>query len=409
MRESVADFIKKKFPKYARSELGTEGDPIRQAILEKRMPLYGTDIRDFRNYAIDAAQAGNPEALYDLTLAYDKGTGIKPFAVNTVDEEARWTAQREYLDALIDQEARRIAAEGGDPEIARKVLDRELIHATPKELQGSSSTLSREREMIAALGGNLDDPAAKQAIQNGEIFYGFEPTDFRKLALFAPREVADYLSSIPANRLSSMSFPEAMIEGAKRVKLSRDWEEVVRVAEKGKASTLPKETLLFGTRPLTKTAKDLEWVQITDPKAAQLEGAMMGHSVGGYAKEGSYNLGGKAALESGKANLFSLRNSKGLPEVTVEMEKTKEGQLRIKQIQGKYNSAPEEFKDQVFDLVNRTKSEFGMGNFGQRYDVDRGGNPLDEGVRIRWPEEFQAWSARQSAGKKTTDFIKDNS
>jgi hypothetical protein len=52
-------------------------------------------------------------------------------------------------------------------------------------------------------------------------------------------------------------------------------------------------------------------VQLTDPKATQMEGNMLGHSVGGYADYGTYNHGGREAFENGVAQIYSLRDAKG--------------------------------------------------------------------------------------------------
>jgi hypothetical protein len=63
------------------------------------------------------------------------------------------------------------------------------------------------------------------------------------------------------------------------------------------------------------------WFKITNPLYTELEGALMDHSVGGYANTGSYNLGGRKAIESGRAGVFSLRNNQtGRPRVTVEID-----------------------------------------------------------------------------------------
>ena len=64
-----------------------------------------------------------------------------------------------------------------------------------------------------------------------------------------------------------------------------------------------------------------EWVRLATPEAAQLEGFLMNHSVGLYADPGTrYNAGGREGFLSGKARVFSLRDSNtGQPKVTMDV------------------------------------------------------------------------------------------
>jgi hypothetical protein len=66
------------------------------------------------------------------------------------------------------------------------------------------------------------------------------------------------------------------------------------------------------------------WVQLNRPGQFAAESDAMGHSVRGYEprdKGGSdyYGLGGFKAIESGEAKIYSLRDEKGQPHVTIEV------------------------------------------------------------------------------------------
>jgi hypothetical protein len=71
--------------------------------------------------------------------------------------------------------------------------------------------------------------------------------------------------------------------------------------------------------------QDYRWVQLNRPGQFAAESDAMGHSVRGYEppdKGGSeyYGLGGYEAIQSGDARVYSLRDEKGQPHVTIEVE-----------------------------------------------------------------------------------------
>jgi hypothetical protein len=419
-REGVVDFIKKKLGKYIRSDFGTEEDPLRRAIESGRLETFGKDKDTFRSYALKAAREGDPDAVFDVTKAYDIGTGIRPTVMlPTRDFGEGQLAKQKAVDDLVSK----IVAEGGDPEIARSMVGRQLRSVsrdeTDKVLQTGEEGYSK---VLKTFGVDKNRPKDmgffERALDQGDIAYG---KDFLNLQFLRPQDLAEALGAIPSNKLASMDFPEAVVEGNRLMKKSRDLDENIKIAEKGKGSTLPKEILFFGTKPLKTPAKSGQWINITDPDAARLEGALMRHSVHGYGKEGPYGLGGKQALLSGKANLFSLRDEKGLPMVTVEMENMamqkmsdrealKTPDFKVRQVQGKFNSAPEDYIDDVFDLAETINGRWSEGPAGnQRYGKDRSGKDLDEPKIIEWGKLFANRKAQgKAAGGEITKFIKDN-
>ena len=313
--------------------------------------------------------------------------------------------------------------QGGDEQIARSIVERQLRSLsrdeTDKALQTGEEGYSKIFRTFGVDKTKPKDMAFfERALDQGDIAYG---RDLLSLQFLRPQDLTEALGAIPPNKLASMDFAEAVVEGNRLIKKSRDFEEILKIAEKGKGSTLPKETLFFGTTPLRTPEKSGQWVQITDPDAERLEGALMRHSVGGYGKEGAYNLGGKQALLSGKANLFSLRDEKGLPLVTVEMENMatqrmsdrearKTPDFKIRQVQGRFNSAPEEYLDDVFNLAETVNGRWSEGLAGrQRYSKDRTGKEFDEPKVINWGELFANRKAQgKAAGGEITKFIKDN-
>lgn len=97
------------------------------------------------------------------------------------------------------------------------------------------------------------------------------------------------------------------------------------------------------------------WVQLNKPGQFDAESDAMRHSARGYeptSPEGEYyGLGGFAAIKSGKAKVFSLRDASGKPSVTVEIEALPDGSHRVVQVKGRANSNPKpEYSQMIEDL-----------------------------------------------------------
>ena len=419
-RADVADFIAKKMPKYLRSDFGTENDPIREAVQSGRIGLFGRDKEKLRGYALAAAREGEPEALQDVTRAYDRGTGLRPFVIKP--DELDYDATAELKNKAVDRLVQRMVAEGADENLSRAILSEQLEDVPLKDLEAAAiadagnarSNFGTSAQALASFGGKDQTEFIRKAVEQGDIAFGMG--SFRLLSMFEPEAIAKTIGAVPPEKLARMSFPEAFIEGTNLLKSTRDFDVALDTARRGKGNTLPKETLFFGTKPQTKV-KSGQWVQITDPLAAKLEGALMGHSVGGYGDEGSYNLGGKKALMSGKANVFSLRDEKGLPMATIEMEDLNAGtgqppDFKVRQTQGKFNSAPEDYMDDVFDLADNLNARWPEGLAGdQTYLTDRSGKALDEVKRIKWGDLYRQRKQNRppegmAAGGEVTNFIR---
>jgi hypothetical protein len=406
--KTVADFIRTKGRKYLTTAYGTSDDPLRAALLEGRLPRYGSDKERFRSYLMKAAESGDPEALQDLEKAYDQATGIR--AISYVPPDMEGTAYA--VSGKADRGMReRMAAEGVEPELMNP------DYPTPTkmdQLLSEYSTPARKElaRLMVSAGSKIDDPAieAKRreaflkelkgseqsllyAAEKGEPIYDVMGTytDFMNA-----RNVAQGIASIPVGELGRMSFPEAVIKGAQNMRFKRDWEAVIDNAKAGKP--VPKEIYFQGTNPVYELSKDQKWVRIMTPDAVELEGAAMRHSIGGYKTSSSYNLGGKPAFESGLARVFSLRNEKGIPQVTVESKFTDDKGLEITQIKSKFNSMPTpEEKKALFELFDN----LGPTSFkSDTYSSTRTGDRLEEAKTVDWGNEYQDYLKYKNKGEE---------
>lgn len=126
------------------------------------------------------------------------------------------------------------------------------------------------------------------------------------------------------------------------------------------------------------------WVQLNRPGQFAAESDAMGHSVRGYEQdpalggESTYGHGGWGAIQSGNAQIFSLRDKYGLPHATIEVESNQDAPLRgrmpaITQIKGKANAAPaEKYHPFIHDFISsRNWADIGDAeNVGLRYYLD---------------------------------------
>jgi hypothetical protein len=197
----------------------------------------------------------------------------------------------------------------------------------------------------------------------------------------------------------------------------RKYEQSIELARQGKTPT--KEALFYFTDPvldLKKGDASLQWVQLNNSKAAEMEGVMMGHSVGGYNKLDPYNLGGKDAFDAGNAKLFSLRTERGIPKVTLEYGSPVNSLMfrfnepdkdLVRQIQGLSNSAPLDYLPEIFDLMKQKDLKFPKGQM-QSYYKDRNGKDLDEIIIIDWSRLQRYYDQGNSFDYKISREIDSN-
>jgi len=396
-REAVKEFIDKKARKYFTTEYGTGNDALRNAIRTGEMPIIGRDVDRFPPYLLHAAQnadvPGHAVAKKHLEKAYDELSNLEGNVlglINSSDADARRMFQ-EHMRQTKEQQRQLMAAEGVPDEFQHPALNSYSL----SDLETyPSSTKSLRRLMEAGEQGTL--PSGIQgAMQRQQPVYDVSQP---YMEFLQPRAVAENLAALPANKLKNMSFADAMVEGSKKLKVFRDYDSAIAKADRG--GTLPKEVTELYTKPFLKGDTG-EWRQIIEPRATDLEGKLMGHSVGGYREGETYGTaytglpyGGKKAFEEGLVKVYSLRNDKGQPTVTLEMAKSDGGKgdkWNITQIRGPFNSEPAanqwndifKFIDKGADHINTIKSN--------SYTADRTGQGLTQGTAVDWGREYDMW------------------
>lgn len=190
-------------------------------------------------------------------------------------------------------------------------------------------------------------PHLRQAATSGEYVtqsYGNinlagEPTFVGNLSV---RELKDYLQTKTPNEIKNMGIEDAAVKAEQW----RDLLEEARVNPQKVAHRLGPKYLLKGTDTVMPSLKNMQWVDVKTPEALTLEGNLMGHCVGGP----SY----LEAVKKGVTKIYSLRDQRGVPHVTVELAKDADGTFGIvSQIKGTADTAPEKYFNHVNDFLDK--------------------------------------------------------
>jgi len=95
------------------------------------------------------------------------------------------------------------------------------------------------------------------------------------------------------------------------------------------------------------------WVRLDKRGQFSAESDNMGHSVRGYETINEYGHGGWEGIQSGKAEVYSLRGKNGKPVATVEIDASDPNRPLITQVKGKFNktSLPDNVEAMVQDFA----------------------------------------------------------
>jgi hypothetical protein len=213
----------------------------------------------------------------------------------------------------------------------------------------------------------------RQALDRGETLFWFDTNP----RLDEPvRHVIDYVISLDKVAKQPQEHEASLQEEAARRlrKLTRltftqvsehadDWFARLQAAGREHAERADAS----GSKPVMNFHDGFRWVEITDPAALDREGDIMQHCVGG----GSYDKD----LTDGRVRIFSLRDAKNQPHVTVEVSsltrviedpdddwntQAAEGQWQVIQIKGKQNEGPApKYARYIGPLLNGLKYPLG--------------------------------------------------
>ena len=341
----VANFLDKKMRNFVMKELGTADDPVFKKMLSGEMPNY-----TYRtNEELAAARAGDPKALKDVRDAYDASMNMNFYIGKQQANRLSGDKGYSYIGDVEKQIRKKIKEQSPNSPTELMVSGNMLepndleryptLYGTPgfKQMVEESESGALMRMM------NQSDlpPHIRRAIAEGEPVFA-QTSSVR--GVMDLDELRDYLLTRSPNDIKNMGVADAIAK-------SKQWHARMEAARRDPSKFSPKQ-LFEGTKEMLPTADNMKWVDVKTPDALSLEGNIMGHCVGGS------NYCNAVAKETTK--IVSLRDKKGIPHVTIEIQKDRDGKFsRIAQIKGTGNNSPEKYFTQVDDFLKDYSSKLG--------------------------------------------------
>lgn len=375
--DAIENFWRSKAQNFFTRQYGTPSDPIFKQIISGQLstPTLQKSIPD---YAIEQTRVGKtridpvtgesrffpkyPQALEDLTRRYDELTGLKGIAFNVKEplfDPAYPTTmgiRGNQLQSLLREDVTdKMVAGGLNPSLINTNIgltgpkgegSSDLLNYVPgeyKELYSMYTNPPKDPGMIKRIYDELgltskpNEPVPnvvpenlKRAIQTSEPIYDVElPYRSPLKDLFAPDNINRYLATLSPADINKMRF-EDVVKNSARYNLDMfNTQNLVAAIESGKR--VPDKVWTQGlSEPLMtfeKDGKKFTWYRIIDNEATAIEGAYLGHSVGGYAKGGRYGPKEYRRFKEGEKQAYTLRDERNRPFTTVEVQKVYTGPL----------------------------------------------------------------------------------
>jgi hypothetical protein len=334
--KAVANFFDKKMRNFYQQQYGTADDPLYKAILEGRIQPSIANPR-----VVDEARAGDPEALKSLRRAYDASTSVQALGSSAVLKKQG----RNFIDMERDVEKLIKSQSPGEDTLMFNAMGLD-----PKDLEKYSAIYGPKGFKDIVSEGEAGDllrlfnksdlpPHVRQAVAKGEPIYGSTSGFSRMLPA---DEMRDYLFTRTPAEIKNMGVVDVAVK-------AREWHRRMAEARKNPEKFGRKE-LLQGTTPVLDMDK-YKWVDVKTPDALSLEGNIMGHCVGGS------NYCNAVSKETTK--IISLRDTKGFPHVTIQLDKTPQGFTRVAQIKGTANNSPEKYFNEVNAFLDDYSAKLG--------------------------------------------------
>ncbi len=394
--KKISEFITTKGRDYLTKRYGSPQDAVKEAILDGRVTLTGADAELFPPRLLAEAREGNPVALERFEEIYDKNTGLQGTVVfdNLADPKAKVAKEKEW---------EKLIKEGALPH----EINLNVVGVGRKDLgygYGSDAETELRKFLSAEKIPPKEASGVMYAARHGEPIYDLDSM-YPRFEFLEPNTVVPALVSV-VDDLDRMSFPEALIRGMQKTDVLRNENAAIERAAQGKS--VPVELFQRGIEPIAQVG-DFSLVRVKSPFAVRMEGAAMRHSIGNYALDPSYGLGGKKAFESGETQVFSIRNAEGRPVVSMDALISESGYPVIGEIRSIFNSEPnEQEKQAIFKAFDTLLApHFGKnpkwGWLGilptNKYKNARDGNilALENRAEVDWWQEYTNYLRKKDA------------
>jgi len=373
MGDAIENFWRSKAQNYFTRQYGTPSDPVfkqiisgqlRTPALQRQIPDYALDQLNVGKTRVDPVTGESrfypkyPQALEDLTRRYDEMTGLEGVAFNVKEPifDPNYPSTMGNRGTQLEIAARedvinKLIAGGMNPNLInpkvtltgpRSDAPDTLLNYVPgeyKELYSMYANPPKDQSMIDRIYKELGltedvKPGVpeniKRAIETSEPIYDINFSYRSPLKdILTPENINRYLATKTPAEINKMRFEDVVKNSAKYNLDMFNTQNLVDAIRSGKR--VPEKVWTQGiSEPLMTLGEGqnkFTWHRIVDNEATAVEGAYLGHSVGGYAKGGSYGPAEYRRFQEGQKQVFTLRDSKGKPFTTVEVEKVQTGPL----------------------------------------------------------------------------------
>ena len=395
--KKLSEFIDTKGRDFFTKRYASPSDQIREALFEGRISLTGGDLELFPKELLHQAREGYPRSMERLEETYDKATGMRgTLVLNPRGTENEADVANRLINAVNTEKAK-LAKEGVSPEEINLKID-DLMRNELGAIHGDSDAARELRKFLKAEKIPTEKHSSVMyAAMKGEPIYDLE-TAYPQIEFMQPNTVIPALASV-VDDLDRMSFPEALIRGLQKTDIFRN--EEAAIAREADGKKVPATLFERGVEPMASLG-DFSLVQVRSPFAVRLEGAAMKHSIGNYATNMDYGMGGKDAFLNGFTKVYSIRDAGNRPVVSMDVDAQYRTPI-IGQIRSVFNSAPTaQEKQAVFNafdtlFADTPRSELVEALPTNIYVKSREGKilPREDKVVIDWWQEYTNYLKRK--------------
>lgn len=358
---ALRDWWERAVPKYLKNDLGTETDPLLDLASRGLLHMPDTTPDQWRRYAAGAIM-DDPIGWHTLPPhAIDGGIHFGPDASmrEALLEKAPWLAKQPMTDSLYS-----FSPTGSDRNLELGHVVDELVNALNPQMSGLPSDLAIRPESFQ----RMSFPQAVERVGNINQWRAKRAEEEQLAAMVNNPAIHTYKEYPEAGmRWVELKQPDttgdALPEGYTMSPTLYDGKSIYEVRDPN--------GYLLADYPDPQEALQATWRDANRKplkEALRAEGDAMGHCVGGYCDD----------VASGRSRIFSLRDAKGNPHVTVEAspgrkmhELTDVADPDLRRLRAEYRDAPDGMT--FTDWVNQQAPDV----------IARYANPPDDIVQIK--------------------------
>ena len=396
---SVNKFFDTKFRDYFKKQAGSVSDPVREGLISGKIKIPKDSPLEemFPEALIKAARDGDLTAMKLIEKQLDEATSIKSYKKSDVREyDSDMLASDEMRSSILQQMKRnpdiipdamllRLAKKNAsnlspekaaqtvadiraklkaNPELFSTVYEEKIMRMMPERL---TEVITPEyMEKYPSLYGNIknifDSRQGIMALKGAAPVLDVESPP--RLFGMTLNRVHELMQRLPEKELERMDVPTVLNKVIQLDKVSNEVAGYANRAEKliSAGKVVPEKLTTYGTKPFTAADEQgFMWREITEPDATTIQAKLLGNSIGGYARPGSYGSlsKGRTAIDNGEVRLFGLYDKNNQLMTNVEYVTNKAETLKnsIPQFYGNGpatgNVSPDNFVPQVVELINK--------------------------------------------------------